>query len=221
MNHALELLKAEAEKIRKALNNEAGGVVRAIKPDGSPMITLAGYPEDRAYWRPACSDDKELLKSLRVGDYVIGQVGTGRVFHAFHIVEAGSREMFEKRLKELEDAIADLEKPKFCAVIQRKGTIQPPRFSSDLAALVRELHAELDEEFDHETDDARVFNEEGQTVYVFTPLWELERYGDAEYITENGGDIVTMRNQGAVLPGVVKLTRVYPNDEENQEGESK
>jgi len=220
MNHALELLKAEAEKIRKALNNEAGGVVRAIKPDGSPMITLAGYPEDRAYWRPACSDDKELLKSLRVGDYVIGQVGTGRVFHAFHIVEAGSREMFEKRLKELEDAMAALEKPRFCAVIQREGTIRPPRFSNDLAALVRELHAELDDEFDHETDDCRVFNEEGQLVYIFTPLWELERDGDAEYITENGCDIVTMPDQGAVISGVVHLTRVYP-DEADREGDPK
>ena len=143
------------------LNNEAGGVVRAINPDGSPMITLAGYPEDRAYWRPACSDDKELLKSLRVGDYVIGQVGTGRVFHAFHIVEAGSREMFEKRLKELEDAMAALEKPRFCAVIQREGAIRPPRFY-----------------------------------------------------------IVTMSDQGAVISGVVHLTRVYP-DEADREGDPK
>jgi|GEM_PF-2813185 hypothetical protein len=225
MNHALEILKAETKKIQEILNGESGGVVQFITPEGVPMLSVAGKPDDFPWLFPAYSENKELLASIRVGDLVSGRVAFlhGGLFDSgnFMVEDAGSRKTFENRLRELEDAIADLEKPKFCAVIQQRGTIQPPKFSNDLAALIRELHAELDEEFDHETDDARVFNEEGQTVYVFTPLWELERYGDAEYITENGGDIVTMRNQGAVLPGVVKLTRVYPNDEENQEGESK
>jgi len=100
----------------------------------------------------------------------------------------------------------------FCAVFQRNGTVQAPWFNSDLKELVKKLHKELDDSFDPETDDVRVFNEHGQSVYVFTPHWELEREGFAEYIKEDGSEIVITPNQGTVITGEIKMMRVYPQD---------
>lgn len=210
--YTIQELQKKANQIQALLNGEAGGIVQSISRGMTPLVKVYGLE------KPLLAvGDRQLVKSLNKGDLVLGWVDV----HSsnFVVEKAGSRKMFESFLHELRNAITILTTPLFYIARQERGISQPPRFFYDLAEIVLQLHASLDDEFDPKTDDAQVFDENDNCVYVFTPLRELKRRGEAEYISEDGRYVVTLPDHGPILPG--GLRRLYPNYKENLVGKSK
>ncbi|MHB1683955.1 MAG: hypothetical protein ACYCYO_14190 [Bacilli bacterium] len=74
-----------------------------------------------------------------------------------------------------------VQRPLFIAVFTDGGLITSVKTNSNLRSLILYMQNECDERFDPETDDARVFDADGDEVYVFPSPGELAEEGMGVY----------------------------------------
>ena len=80
------------------------------------------------------------------------------------------------------DSSKGKQQPLFIAVFASEGLITSVKTGSDLKALILYMQQECgDERFDPETDDARIFDADGDEVYVFPSPGELAKEGMGVY----------------------------------------
>ena len=72
--------------------------------------------------------------------------------------------------------------PLFIAVFASEGLITAVKTSPDLRALILYMQNECDERFDSQTDDARIFDRDGDEVYVFPSPGELAEENMGVYV---------------------------------------
>ena len=72
-----------------------------------------------------------------------------------------------------DETLPSAQRPLFIAVFTDGGLITTVKTGPDLRALILYMQHECDERFDPETDDARIFDADGDEVYVFPSPGEL------------------------------------------------
>ncbi len=85
------------------------------------------------------------------------------------------RDVIERKVREA------LNQRRFIAVFSDGGLITSIRVSRDLRELVLYVRTECDERFDSQTDDARIFDTDGDEVYVLPSPGELDAENLGEY----------------------------------------
>lgn len=100
----------------------------------------------------------------------------------------------------------------FIAVFADGGLISVVRTGTSLRALVLYMqHACNDERFDPETDDARIFDELGEEVFVLPSPGELEEHGQGVYLCPKCADKterISLPNQPTCLVCDTPLERL-------------
>ena len=85
------------------------------------------------------------------------------------------RDVIERKVREA------LNQRRFIAVFSDGGLITSVRVSRDFRELILYVRTECDERFDSQTDDARIFDTDGDEVYVLPTPGELEAESLGEY----------------------------------------
>jgi hypothetical protein len=208
MKKALEVLKRELRHVEYLLDPKTGWVVAEADPGTREARIAMKEHDDPTLWKEAFWPE-DLDGKIRPGVIVSGN---WRDDDVFEIEEAYTQDELLQLKNDLEEAIFDLETPRFIEVRTTDGQTLSPVIVRDLKEAVLNIHDELDEDY-ITGDSARIYNEYGDLVYEYTPALELAIREKAEYLSEDGLIVIKEDDVGDIFrhPKTGRpFTKIFP-----------
>jgi len=195
MKKALEVLKRELRHVEYLLDPKTGWVVAEADPGTREARIAMKEHDDPTLWKEAFWPE-DLDGKIRPGVIVSGN---WRDDDVFEIEEAYTQDELLQLKNDLEEAIFDLETPRFIEVRTTDGQTLSPVIIRDLKEAVLNIHDEMDADCLPGLDSVTIYGEHGEVAYRYMPARDLARQGLAEYIAEHGREVIQEKDAGDVI----------------------